>query len=249
MVKLNSIVRFLNKELMVSKIKDSSKNGLQVKGRSEVSRIAFGVDACMELFEKAKKEKCDLVVVHHGLLWKKEKMDYLLKNRINFLKRNKISLYGVHAPLDNNRKLGNNAELAKIAGAKDLKQFGYEDNIYWGYWGVMKPTSITAIINKYNKALKTKGRMLNFGNSKIRKVGFGSGGCGFALEEAKKKNLDLFVVGEIKHSMYHKIKELEINVLVLGHYKTETLGVKALMPLLKQKFNIGTIFIDIPTGM
>jgi dinuclear metal center YbgI/SA1388 family protein len=249
MVKLNAIIRFLNKELNVSNIKDSSKNGLQVRCRSEVKRIAFGVDACMELFEKAKKEKCELVVVHHGLLWKGKKTDAILRKRITYLKKNKISLYAAHAPLDNNKVYGNNAELAKIVGAKNLKQFGYEDDIYWGYWGIIRPTTIPAITNKYNRALRTKGRMLNFGKTNIRKVGFGSGGCGFAIEEAKKKNLDLFVVGEIKHSIYHEIRESGLNVLVLGHYRTETLGVKALMPILKQKFNIGTIFIDIPTGM
>ena len=74
-MKLNTIIKFLNKELKVSKIKDSSKNGLQVKGKNEVTKIAFGVDACMELFEKAKTNKCDLVIVHHGILWKPQKRE------------------------------------------------------------------------------------------------------------------------------------------------------------------------------
>ena len=62
-------IRFLNKELGLEK-KDASRNGLQIRGRDEVRKIAFGVDACMELFEKAKQKRCEMVVVHHGLLWK-----------------------------------------------------------------------------------------------------------------------------------------------------------------------------------
>ncbi len=71
MVTLNSIVRYLNKELDVKGIPDdSSRNGLQVKANSDIRKIGFSVDACVEVFEKAKKQGCDLVIVHHGILWK-----------------------------------------------------------------------------------------------------------------------------------------------------------------------------------
>lgn len=248
-MKLNTIVRFLNKELNVRKIPDISRNGLQVRGKADVKRIAFGVDACMELFEKAKAKNCDLVVVHHGLLWKPRKREEVLTKRINYLKKNKMSLYGVHAPLDNNINYGHNVNLAELIGAKNLKKFGYFDKVYWGYSGTIKPISLRSVVSKLDRKLKTKSIVLGFGKKMIRKVGFGSGSCGFAIEEAKKKKLDLFITGEIKHGNYHIAKELKMNIIAAGHYATETSSVKALMPLLKQKFNIETIFIDIPTGL
>ena len=38
-------------------------------------------------------------------------------------------------------------------------------------------------------------------------------------------------------------------MITAGHYKTETVGVKALAPLIEKKFKLKTIFIDNPTGM
>jgi putative NIF3 family GTP cyclohydrolase 1 type 2 len=38
-------------------------------------------------------------------------------------------------------------------------------------------------------------------------------------------------------------------MIVAGHYATETLGVKALMPVLSKRFKVQTIFIDNPTGI
>lgn len=97
MVVLNQLTRFLNKELAIKSIKDDSRNGLQVKGKKNVNRIALGVDACLELFQKAKNKKSDMIIVHHGLFWKgkRDVMD-IRKNRVDLLKKNKISLYACH---------------------------------------------------------------------------------------------------------------------------------------------------------
>lgn len=246
MVKLNTIVRFLNKELNVRKIKDSSRNGLQVRGKAEIKRIAFCVDACMELFEKAKQKKCDLVVVHHGLLWKGKKKDV---KRINFLKKNKTSLYGCHLPLDLNEKYGNNIEICRVLGLSRIKKFGRYKGVNIGYAGELEAVNFNSLIKRLNKSLKTKCKYLKFGKNKIKRIGVVSGGGADTISEAIEKKLDCLLTGEYSHGRYHQAKEGKINIIAAGHYKTEIFGVKALIGLLKQKFNIETVFIDIPTGL
>ena len=49
--------------------------------------------------------------------------------------------------------------------------------------------------------------------------------------------------------MYYTAKECKFNVILAGHYKTETSGVKALGRLLEKKFGLKTVFIDLPTGL
>lgn len=249
MFSLLKITHFLNKELGINKIPDTSKNGLQVNSNKEIKKIGFTVDASLEAFKKAKKLGCDLIIVHHGLLWKGKRKDDLLKKRIGYLKKNKISLYAVHAPLDVHIKYGNNAELAKIIDAKNLKKFGLHHKVNWGYWGLVKPTTLRKIAKKYNDKLGTSCFILNFGKAMIKKVGFCSGNAGFAIDEAKKKNLDLFVIGEIGHIDYHHVQELGLNLIELGHYKSEIVGVKALQELIKERFKINAVFIDIPTSL
>jgi len=208
MQKLNTITRFLNKELGVRVIPDNSRNGLQVRGKDNVTKIGFAVDGCMEVFEKAKKLKCDMLVVHHGILWKGGKVhDMTREKRINYLKRNKISLYGSHLPLDAHDKYGNNIVLAEMIGLTNIKKFGKYGKFKIGFKGSFaKPKTMASITNKLNKELKIKCISLKFGKSKIKTVGIVSGGGKMAVPEAIKDKLDLFITGEQHHSSYHAAK-------------------------------------------
>ena len=44
-------------------------------------------------------------------------------------------------------------------------------------------------------------------------------------------------------------EELGINLLLGGHYATETFGVKALAAHLARRFNLPWLFLDYPTGL
>ncbi len=250
MVKLSKIKVFLDKELKIRKIKDYSKNGLQVKCKEEVKKIGFAVDGCLSTFEKAKKNKVDLLVVHHGIKWKTQKCKELDKKREQFLKKNNISLYAAHLPLDLHSQYGNGIELCRILGLVKTKKFGKYHGIKVGYKGeFVSGIGINKIANILNKSLKTKCDVFPFGKKKIKSIGIVSGGGSDAMEEAVKDKLDCFLVGEINLGAYNRAKDYKMNMVAAGHYATETGGVKALLRLLKQKFNIETIFIDNQTGV
>jgi len=250
MAKLSQIKNFLDKELKINKIKDSSKNGLQVKCKNEVNKIGFAVDGCLSTFELAKKAKVDLLIVHHGIKWKNQKYPKLAKKREEFLKKNNISLYGAHLPLDAHYKYGNNIGLCKILDLVKTKKFGVYHGSKVGYKGIFnKPVTINYISNILNKELKTKSKIYPFGKQKIKSIAIVSGGGASSTEEVVKENIDCFLVGEIDLGTYNRAKDYKLNVITAGHYATETFGVKALMKPIKEKFNVQTIFIDNPTGV
>jgi putative NIF3 family GTP cyclohydrolase 1 type 2 len=64
------------------------------------------------------------------------------------------------------------------------------------------------------------------------------------LNDAVKEKLDCFLVGEIDLAVYNAAKDHGINLIVAGHYATETVGVKALMPLIGETFGVETVFIE-----
>lgn len=246
MVKLNSIVRFLNKELKVRKIKDPwSKNGLQVKSSTEVKKVGLSVDACMDVFEKAKKSNCDLLIVHHGLLKPKQKDTAgLIKSGMRFLKKNKISLYVSHLPLDKHKKYGNNSNILRMIGLEPKASFSEV-----GYLTYSKNRNIDSIAKELGRKLKARCKIWRFGKSKIRKIAVNSGYGGSEVDIAIKIGADLLIVGELSHGSYLRAKDGKLNVILAGHYKTETIGVKNLGKLLNEKFGLKTVFIDNPTGM
>lgn len=249
-MKLSTIVRTLNKELKVRSIKDDSKNGLQVKASKDINKIGFAVDASMETFEKAIKLGCDLLIVHHGLLWKPVKKEALLTKRLNYLKKNKLSLYASHLPLDMHPKLGNNAQLCELFDIKEKRKFGYYHGSAIGYVGKLKKTmTIKSFVKLVNQKLKTSSKTLLFGKIKVRTVGVVSGGGLAMLPEAIRKKVDVYLNGEVKHTFYHYVKEGNLNLIAAGHYATETCGLKAVKKNIEENFDVKTVFIDIPTKL
>jgi len=69
MVVIKKISEFLDKILKVDNLDDSSNNGLQVENISDIKKIAFAVDASLDVFEKAQNIGANLLIVHHGISW------------------------------------------------------------------------------------------------------------------------------------------------------------------------------------
>ncbi len=250
-MELFEIVDFLNELLKVDEWQDKSKNGLQVEGKKEVNKVAFAVDACMDVFEKAKEIGADMIVVHHGLIWGGiEYVRGIVRRRLEFLLKNEISLYAVHLPLDAHPSIGNNAQILKVLNLEPVEGFGVYQGREIGYIGTYdKAMSLDSVLKLIGERINPNLTVLRFGSEKVKRVGVVSGRGGFALDEGIEKGIDLFLTGEHDHSIYHLAKEGEVNVVFAGHYATETFGVKALMKVVGQEFDVDVAFIDCPTGL
>ncbi len=255
MAKLKNVVKFLDKYLKNKEVKDTSRNGLQVRGKLEVSKIAFAENASLDTFKMALKEKADLIIVHHGILWKSRYKKYpvfkrITKERMKFLTKNNLSLYASHLPLDRHKIVGNNSQLLKLLGAEIKSPFAKSGKKFIGWIGKFKsPVSLAKIVKRLNKNLKTKCKTLLFGPPKIKTIAVCSGGGGSSVfYEALGKKVDLYLTGEISE-VYTSAKDAKFNVIFAGHYATETAGLKALMEVVRKKFEVKTIFIDDPTGL
>jgi putative NIF3 family GTP cyclohydrolase 1 type 2 len=63
------------------------------------------------------------------------------------------------------------------------------------------------------------------------------------------EGIDTFITGEAPHWAGVAADELGINLLLGGHYATETLGVKTLAAHLSTHFDLPWTFLDFPTGL
>ena len=61
--------------------------------------------------------------------------------------------------------------------------------------------------------------------------------------------MEALITGEFTHEIWHPALESGTSVLGLGHYRSETPGVIAVMNAVREQFQIETEFIDIPTGL
>ncbi|HEX2959376.1 MAG TPA: Nif3-like dinuclear metal center hexameric protein [Chitinispirillaceae bacterium] len=247
-VSLDEIVTFLDTELRTSAIKDYSCNGLQVEGTPEITRIAFAVDACMESYQQAIQNGCQMLVVHHGIIWDGiRSIRGPVRDHLSYLLYNKLNLYASHLPLDCHPHYGNNAGLAQILAAENLTPFGNYRGLEIGYEGTLPQLPLDTVVSLFSQKLDTECTVLPFGPENIGSVAFVSGGGGDTLTEAIAKKIDCLVTGEPIHQNYHAALEGKINVIYAGHYHTEKPGVQALATLCKKQFGIETLFLDIPS--
>ena len=256
MLSLQEFTNFLDGLFADYSVQDYSNNGLQVEGNATIRKAAFAVDACLETFERALQCGADFLFCHHGLSWGGG-LPYITgihAKRIRTLLSNGLSLYAMHLPLDAQKTVGNNAQLADLVGlSPELRHpFAEYHGLQIGYYGnYAESTTLEAIAEKLNKALPTTCRILDNRDGKpIHSIAIVSGGGDSSLEEAAALPVDAFLTGEMLHQRYHIAKELGISVIIAGHYATETTGPKAVMNAARLRFpELPVEWLDIPTGM
>ena len=248
-VSRDAIVSILDKTLRTSEIADSSVNGLQVEGATEITRVGLTVDASLEAYKLAQQKGCQMVIAHHGLIWDGlRRITGPVYRHIEFLVKNGINLYVSHLPLDMHPLLGNNILLARALGLKNLQPFGVYHGSHIGFEGRLSKTgSVRSVSDILRKVCGGPVSALPFGPAKIRRVAVVAGRGRSALPEAIEKKIDLFVTGEVVHETHHEALEGNINVIYGGHYHTEKSGVLAAGDFLNKKFGIDAVFLDVPT--
>jgi dinuclear metal center YbgI/SA1388 family protein len=250
-MKRDELVAYLNDYLQVQTIVDSSDNGLQVEGASEVQRLAFAVDAGLAAFEGAQAAGVQMLVVHHGLFWSKSIMvTGIHRRRLAALFDAEISLYACHLPLDFHDEVGNNATLARWLGLEAVAPFGEYKSYPAGVSGRLPVClSLDQFVTQVETLLAEPAiKVWPFGPATVQKVGIVSGSAGFLVDQASAAGVDVYLTGEMNHSVYHQALEFGLNVVFGGHYATETAGLKALAEHLVTRFGLETVFLDLPTG-
>jgi dinuclear metal center YbgI/SA1388 family protein len=238
-MKLSQILDGIEKELDM-KIDDRSANGLQVGNEKEVRKVGFAVDATIDSFQKAKDKNCGLLIVHHGIIWSdgEKTITGNKYNKAEFLIKNDLALAAYHLPLDAHPKLGNNAQISEMLGAKNLKPFdaGFTAEL-------RKDTGIEALGIELGRMLNTKCTVFAFGKPLFKNIAVISGFGGKDVERASR-TADCFITGEVMYGIKNLAKELKTNVITAGHYETETPGLKALMEFLKKRTSLELEWIE-----
>ncbi len=239
--------------LETSEYPDDSVNGLQVESKNTaIKKIALAVDSGLSVIQEAVDKNADLLIVHHGLFWgQATSVTGLVAKKIDTLLSNSCSLIAQHLPLDGNPFVGNNYELARLFELEELQGFGpLPGGKFFGCAGKLEqPKNLEYFLSKAEQLAGFKFNLsLPFGNKEIFTCAIVSGSGSFALEQCYGK-YDLFISGEPKQAVFHDAKDNQQNALFLGHYATETIGIKALGKWLESNFQLETFFINQPTDI
>ena len=251
-MKRNELVAYLDEYLHINEIADYGPQGLQVEAdNEEIERIALAVDVAPSVIEIAAAWQADMLLVHHGILWRNvERIAGPLGMRVRLLLQHHMNLYAAHLPLDAHTEVGNNAVLGQMLGLDVGEWWFAPKGTLIGVMGtVTQSTTLSELVDLIENKLKTQVRVLAHGSEYAGKVAIISGFGADQIAEAKLLGADTFVTGETSHANYWAAADYGMNVIYAGHYATETVGVKALGDHLAKRFDLDVKFFDFPTEM
>lgn len=233
MQKLDSIISWIDRTLEVKAFEDVSNNGLQIaREGDEITRVAFAVDGSLKSIRSAAAAGAQLLVVHHGISWGGG-IKRLTGGEFALAKAAicaNLALAAYHLPLDANKEVGNNWEIARHLALTGIKPaFSYHGNII-GVTGR----------NRNEREIKLGKQRFVLPEGKI---GICSGGAGDFAPAAKFLGCSLFITGEASWGDVIAAENIDMPMVQCGHYETETFGVKALGNLMSEALELETVFI------
>lgn len=239
-MKLKNLIFQLQKLAPTKFAADWDNPGLQLGARNkEVKKIMIVVDVTDDIVEKAIKNKVDLIISHHPLIFsaiKQITMDNFIQRRVLKLLQNDICLYVMHTNFDV-------THMARIAGGKDylnldnmetLSTIGqvfsstygkYKDlAIGYGVVGYTKYDNETLIglandvKRKFNiPSVRVFGEMQDY----VHKIAICPGAGTGHIKDCLDYECDVLITGDVSHHVGIDAVAQGLTIIDAGHYGIE----------------------------
>ncbi|PYI92750.1 MAG: Nif3-like dinuclear metal center hexameric protein [Verrucomicrobia bacterium] len=245
------IAEYADEYLRISQIEDwpNALNGLQLENSGTVTKIAAAVDVSTRALEAAAEAGANLLIVHHGMFWPGLRpVTKALHRQLKTALDHDIAIYSAHLPLDLHPEVGNNILLIRALGIENSEPFFEEKGSLAGRRAAVNILA-SELAARLERAVGGPVKQIAVGPKIAGRVGVITGAAGSEIERVAAEGIETFITGEAPHWAAVAAEELGINLLLGGHYATETFGVKALAARLSERFRIPYTFIDCPTGL
>lgn len=230
---------YLDALLQVSGL-DESGNGLIVGGRPEVAKIGLTVNCSFQAIEGASERGCDLLISHHAAWPNIDR--HLSEEKYSRLRAAGINYYAAHECLDLAREFGTADALARAVRLAVQGTYDIEGEALAVHG--MTTGHFAEFVVRVGNQLGTEPRRWKNTDS-FGHVGIipGWGGRTDWMAQARELGCDTFLTGETNMFGILFAKEVGMNLVVAGHYATETPGVLALGARIARDLKIEVTFI------
>lgn len=250
-MKLSKIIAILEEKFPLKHAEEWDNVGLMVGERSkEIKKVQLSLDLTWENLENAIKNRVDLIITHHPIIFKPLKSitsDTILGKKIIELIKNNIAVYSMHTNLDSSRNGLNDYFGEEIFGwekgeiLEKIELNGREFGIGRVY-KLLNEVSQEEFISFVKEKLNLENLNLARGNEKnIKKVAVVTGSGASYWKKAKKEGADILVTGDVKYHDALDAVEENFNILDVGHFESEWIFSNLIQKILKQNLEIDVI--------
>jgi dinuclear metal center YbgI/SA1388 family protein len=230
-------------------------NGLQLENRGEIVKVAAAVDFSRRIVDLTIASGANLLLVHHGMFWGGLRpITGHFYDRVAPLLQHDVAVYASHLPLDAHPEIGNNVLLARELGLEPTAGFARYQTVDIGLRGETNlPT--TVIVDRARAVAQRHGGDViatPLTESRLTRrwaICTGAGADSNTIREARDLGIDTLIVGEGPHHTAVEAIDIGLVIMYVGHYATETFGVRALAQHVAGRFALPWDFLESPTGL
>jgi len=225
-VKIRDLMKFFNEWAPEIIAEEYDNVGLQIGDRNLlISNVIISLDVTFDVVKEAISKHANLIITHHPLIFKPLKSitnGTYVERLVEELIRNRVALYAMHTNLDSVIG-GINYRLGDILGLEEISFLSQNENGFG--MGVIGRLSIPMDFKDFLAAVKSKLeipvlRIVGDLNTKVQTIAICGGAGGMLLEDAIKKDADVFITSDIKyHTFYDALGSIAL--VDAGHFETE----------------------------
>ena len=234
MTTINDIVSYFETFAPKETAMDFDNVGLLVGDKKKVvTNVLVALDITSEVIDEAEKNGCELIISHHPVIFSPIKR--LLANDAPYQLASKgISALCMHTNLDLSEEFGVNTCLANAIGVKNPVKSEYGECLFIGE--LENEIKISEFAGIVKTSLDCNGLRFTDVKDTVKKVAVSSGSGGCEIFSAADAGADVLVVGEIKHHEINAANAMGIDIIDVGHFKSEDIVILPLVNRLSNKF-------------
>ena len=245
-LKVRDVMDVMEELAPISLAQSYDNVGLLIGSESEVvNKVILGLELTDSLLEEAILKECDLIIVHHPLIFKPLKkiisQDVIGSKVIKLIKEN-ISLYVAHTNLDTTLGGLNDYVASKLGIQVDTIKV--DDEIPNIRVGSIKEMTMLDLAKHVKSSLDLD--YLHYcGDEKtlVSRVGLCTGSGMSFYKEAMSKEVDVFITGDMKYHDATLSVDMKVPIIDATHYGSEILVSEFLYSELNKSFKGNIEFV------
>lgn len=252
-MKISKVIELIKKRFPENTQYDFDNSGENIIiNDNELSKIVVTLDVNMGCIDYAIKNKANLIISHHPMIFNQYKniRNDILSNKIKKILKNDISCYSVHTNFDVNLQYGMSKIIVdKIFSKNEILNSNLLESIVvdkkmYGIGNVIRLRKIVNeqwLVEKIIKKLELPNNLVRlFTNDNKRKIkdiiiipGSGSG----MIDMVMKEKCDLIITSDLKHNQIIDLLDNNISYFDATHYGVEKHFIKAMSSYLAKYHN------------
>lgn len=235
MTTIKDIMNYFETFAPLSSQMDFDNSGLLVGDKSTpVTKVLLSLDINADVVLEADRLGCELIISHHPVIFNPLKRmsthspAYLLASK-------GISALCMHTNLDLGTEFGVNIALASAVGVSNSQPAEVGECLFIGT--LENETVIEAFAKNVKSALNCNGLRYTDTKKTVKTIAVSSGSGGSNVFAAAKLGADVLVTGEIKHHEINAANSLGVDIVDVGHFKSEDVVILPLIKRLTERFS------------